>query len=62
MDGDFKETLTIIAVCMVIFLTITVPVVIGVCIYQNKQLEIEKYRIEMKVKYGDMTEGENNVK
>lgn len=52
MNDDLKETLMIIA----ILLTITIPIVIGACIYQDKQMEIEKYRIEMELKYKKLEE------
>ena len=56
MNNDLKETLMIISVCVSILLTITIPIVIGVCIYQDKQMEIEKYRIEMELKYKKLEE------
>ena len=63
MNDNLKETLMIIGVCVAILLTITIPIVIGVCIYQDKQMEIEKnrveiekYRIEMELKYKKLEE------
>ena len=56
MNQDLKETLMIIAVCVSIFLAISIPIVIGVCIYQDKQMQIEKYRIEMELKYKKLEE------
>ena len=56
MDDDLKETLMLMAVCVAIISAITIPIVIGVCIYQDKQVEIEKYRIEMELKYKKLEE------
>lgn len=56
MNQDLKETCMLTIIAVSIFLTIAIPIVIGVCIYQDKQMEIEKYRIEMELKYKKLEE------
>lgn len=45
-------------ICLIIVFAIVISIVIGINIYHDKEIELEKYKIEIQVKHGDIVEVE----
>ena len=45
-------------ICLLIILLIVFCIVVGVFLYHKQDIELEKYKIEMQVKHGDVVEVE----
>lgn len=53
-----KDELEFVFICIAIFWSIIIPIVVGVNIYHKQTIEFEKYKIEMQVNNGDIPKEE----
>ena len=56
MTEDLKEAIITGIIAMVIILGIVLPPVISSIVNKSQEVELEKYKIEMQYKHGDVVE------
>lgn len=61
-DKEAKNFIKVLVLLILAIITFILPIVISGNIRQQREIELEKYKIEMQYKHGDVAEEKEEVK